>query len=176
MAAGANLPSEKQQHQPTAASGFRPGAVESSLRSLRRQRGVVFNCVDSLIAQSVNRSMGAASDRSNGDGASVGWSPALLDGGAVWPQFGLYKTFIYFEAYVHESIRCFATHHLCLGTPTPLITHTIAQYIVSPRPLLYCNICHTILVMTISCKRQATMPACVRCWPCLTSLWRRECP
>ena len=27
-------------------------------------------------------------------------------------------------------------HHLCLGTPLPpFIAHTIAQYIVSPRPL-----------------------------------------
>jgi len=50
-------------------------------------------------------------------------------------SIGLYKILFYFEAYVHESMIFFVnTTVVWAPYPPPLIAHTIAQYIVSPRP------------------------------------------
>ena len=61
-----------------------------------------------------------------------------------------------------NTILC--THTPCLGTsPLPVIAHTIGQIYSSPPTPLYCNIYHTILVVTISCKGQTllTLPPVV---------------
>jgi len=50
-------------------------------------------------------------------------------------QVGLYNILFYIEAYVHESMTFFAnTPFVWAPHASPFIAHTIAQYIVSPRP------------------------------------------
>jgi len=50
---------------------------------------------------------------------------------------GLYKIFVWFEAFVQKSILLFVNTPSCLGTPPPpCIAHTIVQYGVSPDHLV----------------------------------------
>ena len=69
-------------------------------------------------------------------------------------QPGLYKMLFCLWACVHESILFSAHPPLVEAPDLPIIAHTIAQYHVSPPTPRYCNIYHTILAMTISCKGQ----------------------
>ena len=69
----------------------------------------------------------------------------------TWPL----QDIVLFRGVCARINHTFCEQHLCLGTPLPsFIAHTIAQYIVLPRPPLTAIIYHTILSMAISCKDQ----------------------
>jgi len=74
---------------------------------------------------------------------------------ALAQPLDLYKGFVFFEAFVQESILFFANSSLVWAPHSPHFTaHTIAHCRIPPPTILDCNTCHTIMVMAISCKGQ----------------------
>jgi len=80
-------------------------------------------------------------------------------------QLGLYKIFVHFKAFVHESIILLLPPHTCNAHTSAVLVHDYcAIYDSLPNPLSY-SIHHTILVMAISCKGQGAPQ-------CATARWR----
>jgi len=71
-------------------------------------------------------------------------------------RIGLYKIFVSFEDFVQESIPLFANTPLVWAPHPPLHRPHDCAIQCFPPTILYCNTCHTILVMAKSCKCQPT--------------------
>jgi len=61
-----------------------------------------------------------------------------------------YKILFEFEAYMHESIVFFANTTFVWATHVPPSSHTLLRNQLFPLDPRYCNIYHSILLMTIS--------------------------
>ena len=88
------------------------------------------------------------------------WVDPLAEHRLVWtphtPRLGLYKILFYFEAFVYESIIRVLPPPTCIARTIAMLLHVYcARYDAPPTPLFYA-IHHTILVMAISCKGQAS--------------------
>ena len=80
-------------------------------------------------------------------------------------SFGLYKISFYFEAFVHESTILSFPAPTCIAHPGAILLHDYwAVYDPPPTFCLYA-IHYTILVITISCKRQ-TLVLCAQAASC----------
>jgi len=71
----------------------------------------------------------------------------------------LYKIFVHFEAFMHESIIRVLPSPTCIAHNSAILLHDHCAIYDPPRPPLAYAIHHTILAMAISCKRQFSPPS-----------------